>query len=233
MATLFLIGSTGRLGSTVMHLAKDKNVRIVEVDRRDFDFQQDGVILDVSLAEGTKNVCQKLLRLSDHHPSALKHIKGVVVGTTGHDQETKHLLEQVSHFLPVCVVSNFSKGIFLFEQILGAKTKNGSTVLELSKKLGFDLSLQETHHTQKKDSPSGTALSLAHIAQIPQDKITSFRQGDVVGDHTLVMQSQFEQLSITHQAHDRSLFAAGALDLCQNIFLQNPKPGFLLKDDFL
>lgn len=233
MASLFLIGSTGRLGSTLMRLAKNKNVPVVVVDRRDFDFQQDGVILDVSLAEGTKNVCQKLIQIFNHRPSALKHIKGFVVGTTGHDQDTKNLLEQVSHVLPVCVVSNFSKGIFLFEQILGAKTKNGHTVLELAKKLGFDLSLQETHHTQKKDSPSGTALSLARAAEIPQDKITSFRQGDVVGDHTLLMQSQFEQLSITHQAHDRSLFASGALDLCQNIFHKNPKPGFLLKDDFL
>jgi 4-hydroxy-tetrahydrodipicolinate reductase len=230
---LFLVGSTGRLGSAVMRLAKEKNISTTILDRNLFDTQSDCVILDVSLAEGTKNLCLNLIKIADQKKHSLRYIKSLVIGTTGHDQETKDLFVKLSAVIPICVVSNFSKGIFLFEQMLDATTQSGLPVWELAQKLGFDLSIFEAHHAQKKDAPSGTALSLADVAHVPLDKITSVREGQVTGKHTLFAKGQFEELRITHEAHSRDLFAAGALDLCQNIFDKKPDCGILFRKDFL
>lgn len=230
---LFLVGSTGRLGSAVTRLAKKKNISITALDRNAFHAQNDCVILDVSLAEGTKNLCASLLNSREEENSSLKYIKGLVIGTTGHDQETKDLFVKLSTIIPICVVSNFSNGIFLFEQMLTATTQSGLPVWELAQKLGFDLSIFEAHHAQKKDAPSGTALSLANATQVALDKITSVREGQVTGKHTLFAKSQFEELKITHEAYSRDLFAAGALNLCKNIFDKKPTHGILLRKDFL
>ena len=75
--------------------------------------------------------------------------------------------------------------------------------------------IEETHHTQKKDAPSGTALSLKACIQpaypntpIP---IIDHRIDPVVGTHTVYYQSAIDTLSITHEAHSRDGFAQGAL----------------------
>src|SRR6185295_10995513 len=78
----------------------------------------------------------------------------------------------------------------------------------------FDAHLVEVHHTKKKDAPSGTAIAIGKAAsealgrQIPT---TSIRTGSVPGNHTLVFDGAFEQLSIEHVARDRRVFAEGAL----------------------
>jgi 4-hydroxy-tetrahydrodipicolinate reductase len=72
----------------------------------------------------------------------------------------------------------------------------------------------ETHHTAKKDAPSGTARMVADRAakalgrEIP---ITSVRTGEVPGTHEVIFEAPFEQIRITHDARDRRVFAAGAL----------------------
>ncbi|HUX33073.1 MAG TPA: dihydrodipicolinate reductase C-terminal domain-containing protein, partial [Gemmatimonadaceae bacterium] len=71
-----------------------------------------------------------------------------------------------------------------------------------------------THHAQKKDAPSGTALALARAAaaRLGRDvPITSVRTGSVPGIHELVFDAQFEQIRLVHTARDRRVFAEGAL----------------------
>ncbi|MEN9530485.1 MAG: hypothetical protein RI932_2358, partial [Pseudomonadota bacterium] len=86
------------------------------------------------------------------------------------------------------------------------------------RQLGFDLALWESHHTLKKDAPSGTAKTLAHAASVPHDRISSTRVGAVVGEHTLFLSQGAEELRISHMAHSRRLFADGAVDLCDRLF---------------
>jgi 4-hydroxy-tetrahydrodipicolinate reductase len=164
----------------------------------------------------------------------LSNISGLVIGSTGHSDECKKAIEGVANSIAVCLVSNFSKGIFLFEEMLKATTSNGMPVYKLAQSLGFDLGLHEVHHTQKKDAPSGTALTLAQASQIEDPlKISSLRVGKVIGEHTWFASSDFEQLSLTHIAYNRKLFAQGAVDICKNIFYKRPAAGFLDKKDFL
>jgi 4-hydroxy-tetrahydrodipicolinate reductase len=79
---------------------------------------------------------------------------------------------------------------------------------------GFDAHLVETHHSAKKDAPSGTALALASAAGAEwggEIATTSVRVGHVPGTHALVFDAPFEQVCLTHEARDRRVFAEGAL----------------------
>jgi 4-hydroxy-tetrahydrodipicolinate reductase len=78
----------------------------------------------------------------------------------------------------------------------------------------FDAHIVETHHSKKKDAPSGTAIAIGKAATDSLDRpipMTSVRTGSVPGTHELIFDGMFEQLSITHVARDRRVFAEGAL----------------------
>lgn len=235
-----LIGASGRLGTLTNELLTQQSIPFKQISREDLTslnnfkellkkIPEDLVILDLSLPTGTTNLCNVINELSI---DSLKKIRGIVVGTTGHDERQKELLLHASMKLPICIVSNFSKGIYLFEELLQAKTSKGMSVSELAKALGFDLAMTEIHHTKKKDAPSGTALTLAESAHITKNHISSVRVGKVVGEHILYLSSDSESLEIKHTAHTRKLFAEGAIELCKNIFSHSPKPGFIKKEDF-
>lgn len=85
-------------------------------------------------------------------------------------------------------------------------------------------SLHEVHHTKKLDAPSGTALSMASWVEGTVD-ISSERTGDVVGLHTLTMKTPREEITISHNALDRSLFAEGAIKAAQMIVDNKMTPG--------
>jgi 4-hydroxy-tetrahydrodipicolinate reductase len=79
---------------------------------------------------------------------------------------------------------------------------------------GFDAHIIETHHSRKKDAPSGTAIALGKAASDTLDRpipTTSVRTGSVPGTHELIFDGAFEQLALTHLARDRRVFAEGAL----------------------
>ena len=78
----------------------------------------------------------------------------------------------------------------------------------------FDAHIVETHHAKKKDAPSGTAIAIAKAAGDSLGRpvpTTSVRTGSVPGTHELIFDGAFEQLSLTHLARDRRVFAEGAL----------------------
>jgi 4-hydroxy-tetrahydrodipicolinate reductase len=78
----------------------------------------------------------------------------------------------------------------------------------------YDAHIVETHHTKKKDAPSGTAIAIAKAASDALERpipVTSVRTGFVPGTHELIFDGAFEQMSITHIARDRRVFAEGAL----------------------
>ena len=79
---------------------------------------------------------------------------------------------------------------------------------------GFDAHIVETHHSRKKDAPSGTAIAIGKAASDTLDRpipTTSVRTGSVPGTHEVIFDGMFEQLSLTHVARDRRVFAEGAL----------------------
>jgi 4-hydroxy-tetrahydrodipicolinate reductase len=133
--------------------------------------------------------------------------KSMVVGTTGWYEHAPGLREKVlaakTGFL---YGSNFSIGMNLFFEIVQASAPA----------LSFDYSGQifERHHAQKKDAPSGTAITLQKILRESggqELEVVSFREGDVVGMHEVVFNSQSDRIYLCHDSKSRRGFAEGAV----------------------
>jgi 4-hydroxy-tetrahydrodipicolinate reductase len=139
--------------------------------------------------------------------ACLRAGKSIVVGTTGWYDQAPQLRERVlaakTGFL---YGSNFSIGMNLFFEIAQAAAPA----------LGFEYSGQifERHHTQKRDAPSGTAITLRNIlleSGRQELEIVSFREGDVVGMHEVVFNSPHDRIYLCHDSKSRRGFAEGAV----------------------
>jgi 4-hydroxy-tetrahydrodipicolinate reductase len=75
----------------------------------------------------------------------------------------------------------------------------------------YNVHLEEIHHLQKLDKPSGTAISLADDMTYPIEKITSFREENVFGIHNIIYESDEDIIEIKHEAKSREGFAKGAV----------------------
>jgi 4-hydroxy-tetrahydrodipicolinate reductase len=133
--------------------------------------------------------------------------KHIVIGTTGWYEHIPRLRDVVAHAnTGLLYGSNFSIGVNLFFEI--AKTAGAA--------LKYDYSGQifERHHAQKKDAPSGTALTMQKLVVGSGDKaveIVSFREGDAVGMHELIFNSPNDRIYLCHDAKSREGFAEGAV----------------------
>ncbi len=150
----------------------------------------------------------------------------VVVGTTGWYDELDAVIADVRDLDGTMFwAPNFSVGVAVLSAAIEAATA------ALRDVPGFDIHLVETHHAAKKDRPSGTAASLAKIAErgigreVP---ITSVRTGHVPGTHELVIDAPFEQLRIVHEARDRRVFADGAISAAE--WVRGRKGVFTMSD---
>jgi 4-hydroxy-tetrahydrodipicolinate reductase len=149
----------------------------------------------------------------------------MMIGTTGLDAPANEAIEALARSAAVVVAPNTSVGVTVLFHLAA----------EAARLLGadFDAEIVEMHHRKKIDAPSGTAIRLAERVAAAKSVgpdafvhgrsgqvgartaeeigILSLRGGDVIGDHTLVLAGPGERIELTHRAHDRSLFARGAL----------------------
>ncbi|MFZ0862697.1 MAG: 4-hydroxy-tetrahydrodipicolinate reductase [Candidatus Sulfotelmatobacter sp.] len=141
--------------------------------------------------------------------ACVKAGKNMVVGTTGWYKEIDHVRNLVNHHgTGFLYAANFSIGVNLFLDV--ARTAAAA--------LRHDYSGQifERHHAHKKDAPSGTAIDLQRIiheasGQQETIEITSFREGEVVGMHEVVLESAQDRIYLCHDAKSRRGFAEGAV----------------------
>ncbi|HZR79223.1 MAG TPA: dihydrodipicolinate reductase C-terminal domain-containing protein [Chthoniobacterales bacterium] len=200
-----LIGARGRMGQTIAGLAhRDAGIDIVaECDMGDSiaeAMKNCDVAIDFSNASSIEEVCR----------AASENRTALVIGTTGHSIEQRQVIEKTGKSLPIVFASNFSVGV----NALFALTKRAAQILGPQ----FAPNIVETHHTKKKDAPSGTAKTLGEIlkAELKSDvPIESIREGDVVGEHTVSFVGPAERLVLTHSADTREIFASGALRAAQ------------------
>ena len=218
---MLLIGAGGRMGKTVRELARnDSDIQIAAQcdlgDPIEPAMKNCDVAIDFSQADSIDEVCR----------AASQHGKPLVIGTTGHSQQQRQTIEETAHSVPIVLASNFSVGVnVLFWLMQKAAEFLGSD---------FNPEIVETHHTMKKDAPSGTAKTLAEIlkgvrsSEIP---IQSIREGNVVGEHTVIFRGPGERLELTHRAANRGIFALGALRAAK--WLVHKPPGLYSMQDVL
>jgi 4-hydroxy-tetrahydrodipicolinate reductase len=114
--------------------------------------------------------------------------------------------------------TNFSLGVVVLKQLI-EKLHQVEHLFSEKK-----ISIHEVHHTKKLDAPSGTALSMKEWLMSPCE-ITSERTGDVVGLHTLKLETPGEIIRLEHEAKDRRLFAEGAIWAAKMITKNTLGPG--------
>ena len=165
-------------------------------------------------------------RVLAHIETCVKAGKNMVVGTTGWYQDIASVRDLVAQYQTGLVYSpNFSVGVNLFFDIVRAAAKA----------LDHDYTGQifERHHAHKKDAPSGTAIAMQRLMQDAAPKhenleITSFREGEVVGLHELVLESPADRIYLCHDAKSRRGFAEGAVRAAE--WLVGKKGFFEFKD---
>lgn len=230
MLRVGLVGFSGRMGELIVKNIKQESELILScvfthqssyseevLSTNDWNtfLQNCDCVIDFSNHAGTLQLLKALL--STPKPS--------VIGTTGLQEEHKNLLNEVGMLAPIVYATNTSQGIALLNQL---------AFLVSQKLLDADIEISEFHHNQKKDSPSGTAMTLAEFCakgrgwdlesvrvsgrdgEIGERKkeeigVMSFRGGDIVGKHTVGFYCDGEYLELTHNATSRNTFAKGAI----------------------
>jgi 4-hydroxy-tetrahydrodipicolinate reductase len=131
----------------------------------------------------------------------------MVVGTTGWYGELDRVRDEVERAGSGFVFgANFSYGVNLFFQI--------ARVAALALHYQYSGHITETHHTHKKDAPSGTAIALQRVVAQAAGvnlAITSEREGDVMGIHSLELASAGDRIVLSHEVKSRRTFAEGAV----------------------
>ncbi len=172
---------------------------------------------------------------------AMKNRCALVVATTGHTEEEKAAIFAAAKSVPVFYSGNMSLGIAVLCNLAKQAAQNFP---------GADIEIVEIHHNRKVDAPSGTAKMLfdavkevrpsatAHCGRAGEGKretgeigISSLRMGNIVGIHEVHIVTPSQQLTLRHEAHDRAMFADGAVDAAK--FLEGKPAGLYTMTDLL
>ncbi len=251
-----IYGSEGRMGKDILLQArKHKNIQIVYLceqkkhpsignttedisigDNMGRLIALSDVIIDFTTPKATLEL-MKSIRKSSENPC-------LVTGTTGYSNIEEPKFTKLSKGMKILRSFNMSIGINLLKSLV--KTS--------SNKIGSisDTEISEIHHNQKKDIPSGTAITLAESIRDGNKKFkkyafreksshnlrkdgeigfSSIRGGDVIGEHTVYFFLNGESLELTHKAFDRKVFSDGALKAA--IWICGKKPGLYSIIDML
>lgn len=245
--SIIVVGASGRMGKTVIHLAQEEEIildavidrpsRLASLSRYNVTSGSDpeeifaryphAVVIDFTAPETSITTAR----------AAQKYGNPLVIGTTGFTLDQFNILEKLAKTSLIFWSPNMSIGINVLLKIL-------PQVVQL---LGpqYDIELLEIHHNKKKDAPSGTAMRIAEtlsgarewqledvafydregiIGERPKEQIgiQSLRGGDVVGVHTVYFMGPGERIEIKHQAHSRENFAQGALQAARWLLTQPP-----------
>ncbi|MFD1615057.1 4-hydroxy-tetrahydrodipicolinate reductase [Gelatiniphilus marinus] len=204
----------GKMGKTIEQLAIKRGHNIVlkiDKDDKDYDITKADVAIDFSIPTVAFN----------NISNCINNNVPVISGTTGwlhkYNDAVNLCKEKDGAFI---YASNYSLGVNIFFELNKTLAKMMSNLKQ------YNVSMEEIHHTQKLDAPSGTAITLAEGVIEKHDRfnnwkldeggentipITAKRIENVPGTHTVNYQSEVDTISIEHIAHNRQGFALGAV----------------------
>jgi len=202
MVKIAVSGSKGKMGSRIVELSKDDAGLELAGSFDIGDKAEDLVAASDCLIEFTSPEATM-----EHLALCERLGKAMVIGTTGLSDAERQTIQAAAKKIPVVFSPNMSVGVnLLFKMVADAAKVLGSE---------YHVEIVEAHHTQKKDSPSGTAKEIARIVkELKGDghvPIESIREDDIVGEHTIMFNSDVDTIEITHSAKTRDIFAKGAL----------------------
>lgn len=231
MTRVCVLGPSGRMGKAVIDASAATNLTIsARVDIGDdmaAGLASSDVYIDFTTPVATRAAAA--LAFARKLPA--------VVGTTGLGPDDEKALAALAEVAPIVVAANFSLGVNL---LLGL-ARQAARILGPD----WDAEVVETHHKNKRDAPSGTALAIARaiaaghgsdydavkrhtrdgdVGPRPRGEIgvSTVRGGDVIGEHTATFFGAAERIELSHRATSRTIFAAGALRAAAWVVTQPP-----------
>ncbi|MCL5674143.1 MAG: 4-hydroxy-tetrahydrodipicolinate reductase [Candidatus Omnitrophica bacterium] len=230
-------GACGRMGSTLIGLLnKDADLLLsVALESEMHSSINREILPGVKISSNWQGCENKIDIIIDFTApvSTLKNLEfahlnkiPIVIGTTGFSKEEKNKILEKSKSLPILFSPNMSPGVHLMMDVVEYAAKILSR--------DYEVEILETHHHNKKDAPSGTALKLGeiickvknlkpestfkfsrHNQTGPRNKdeigIHAVRMGDIIGEHSVFFAGTGETIEITHRCLSRESFAAGAI----------------------
>ncbi len=235
---ILLNGFSGRMGAAVLEVSSNGYLDSEVVAGVDLFPKESDIPCYSSFSDVTEKA-DCIIDFSNH--ASIKAVADyavssslpLVVSTTGHTDEEKKVIEKAAESIPVFYSANMSMGVALLCRMatLTAKTLSGA-----------DIEIIETHHNRKLDAPSGTALMILNaiksvrenaksvfgrhgMAKRESDEITvhAVRRGNIVGIHEVVVSTDYETITLKHEAHSRTLFAEGAIAAAD--YIKGKEPG--------
>ncbi len=247
MIKIGILGSTGRVGSLLIddlqndetavlgavhvygELKKQVSQNCVVTNDIKVLLNSSDVIIDFSNPVASEELLTQVIESNAGKP--------LVIATTGFNKHQQNLLLEASKIVPVLYATNMSLGVAVLNKLVALASK---TLRD------FDIEIVEQHHRYKVDSPSGTALTLAHSAANARDldldevrvsgrdgdigarskdeiAVMALRGGDIVGRHTVGLYNDGEFLELNHTATARNTFSKGAIKVAKWIVNKEPK----------
>lgn len=214
-----LLGANGRMGQSVRSVVDEHYRDQIELMRIDLDSESQkltscAAIIDFSSPEAITKLAAILLKMPQSAP-----LPALVIGSTGLKPDQQDLLDELSKRAALLQAANFSLGIELVQMMLR------KTAPHLHR-LGYSVTISETHHIHKKDKPSGTALALQRTlehAGFAHPPCNAIREGEVIGTHEIHFVGSSDEIFLRHTANDRSLFARGAVEVALWMTLKRTK----------
>jgi 4-hydroxy-tetrahydrodipicolinate reductase len=188
------------MGQAIQAQCKKSDIRALDFQAKSMDLKNISAVIDFSSPDGfivSVNFC-------------LKNKLPLISGTTGLKEEHLKLVKIAKKSIPILIAANMSIGL------AGLKKSIQEHVLSTS--VSSNCKIIEIHHTNKKDSPSGTALEiLKFLENLPGSKIDgpidvqSHRIGNIFGIHRIIFENEEGITTFQHIANSRNIFAIGAL----------------------
>jgi len=157
----------------------------------------------------------------------VKFKKSAVIGTTGLSASDGKKIRSAAKKIPIVCSPNMSIGVNILFKMLS----EAAAVLK-----GYGVCVSEAHHLHKKDAPSGTAKKIVDVINeygfaLKYEDVAVVRDGEIVGDHKIVFESDVDKIELFHSAKTRDIFAKGAVEAAK--WLAGKKPGLYSMNDVL
>lgn len=228
MINIAVVGCCGKMGKRIVALAKeDQDLELKAAIEAKNHPQLTTKIDEVTITDdlnaiNDSDVVIDFTPVADKAPlidAAIKYKKALVIGTTGLSADQVKVIKDATNKIPIVYSPNMSRGVNLLFGLLkeaASKLKN------------YDIRIKEAHHVHKKDAPSGTAKKIAEIISNQTNKsvtdIKAIREGEIIGDHEVVFESDLDTIVLSHSAKTRDIFVSGSLEAAK--WIKNKENGF-------
>ena len=209
MIKVCINGLSGKMGSSIKDIAMQQNDLNLIYDK---NIKNADVLIDFSRPSSTLNILE----------DCLEHNIPMVIGTTGFNQDELSIIKEASKKIPILLAFNMSKGIYIIKKSIQNFLESNSNKVSCV--------IEEVHHTEKVDSPSGTAIELKKVIEIADIaknisslSIESKRVKGIFGIHKVIFSSDSDYIEFKHEALSRKVFAEGAIEISKLISSKSPK----------